>query len=188
MGHAPSQPIHVSMSRTPASNRFIFMVFINILHPIRMINQIQTHRPFCAGLTPFSIMPGIQAHISIRLHYTSICRICQTNFMFHLYFCAHKQLHASLLVILLCHRQKKTGMACAMPGKALFFGDQYIPPISGEAGAAGGVGSLMSATRDSVVSTMEATEAAFCRAERVTFVGSTTPASNISTYPSEAKL
>ena len=38
----------------------------------------------------------------------------------------------------------------------------------------------MSATRDSVVRTVEATEEAFCRAERVTFVGSTMPSSIMS--------
>src|SRR5699024_8882583 len=58
--------------------------------------------------------------------------------------------------------------------------DQYIPPISGAAGAAAGAGSLMSATRDSVVRTVDATEEAFCSAERVTFVGSTMPSSSIS--------
>ena len=56
---------------------------------------------------------------------------------------------------------------------------QYMPPpISGAAGAAaGGVG--MSATRLSVVSTMAATEAAFCRALLVTLVGSMIPFSSM---------
>lgn len=39
----------------------------------------------------------------------------------------------------------------------------------------------MSATSDSVVSTMAATLAAFCRAERVTLAGSTMPLANMST-------
>ena len=45
-------------------------------------------------------------------------------------------------------------------------------------------GSGLSATRDSVVSTMAATEAAFSRAERVTLAGSTMPAAIMSTYSS----
>ncbi len=56
-----------------------------------------------------------------------------------------------------------------------------IPPPCGIIGAAG-VSSLISATRLSVVSTIEATEAAFWSAERVTFVGSTIPEGIISTY------
>ena len=56
----------------------------------------------------------------------------------------------------------------------LFAGYQYIPPISGAAGAAG-TGSFLSATRLSVVRTIEATDAAFCSAERFTLVGSTMP-------------
>ena len=56
------------------------------------------------------------------------------------------------------------------------------------AGAAGaGAGSFLSATSDSVVSTIAATEAAFCRAERVTLVGSTIPAAIMSPYSSFAK-
>ena len=56
---------------------------------------------------------------------------------------------------------------------------QYMPPpMSGAAGAgAGGVG--MSATRLSVVSTMAATEAAFCSALLVTLVGSMMPFSSM---------
>lgn len=56
---------------------------------------------------------------------------------------------------------------------------QYMPPpMSGAAGAAaGGVG--MSATRLSVVSTMAATEAAFCNALLVTLVGSMMPFSSM---------
>lgn len=63
-----------------------------------------------------------------------------------------------------------------------------MPPMSGAAGAAAGAGSLISATRDSVVSTMEATEEAFCNAERVTLVGSTIPASIMSVYSSVRAL
>src|SRR5699024_7052816 len=62
-------------------------------------------------------------------------------------------------------------------------GYQYMPPMSGAAGAGAG-GSGLSATRDSVVSTMEATEAAFSRAERVTLAGSTIPAETMSQYSS----
>lgn len=58
--------------------------------------------------------------------------------------------------------------------------DQYMPPMSPPAGAAGAGGSGRSATRLSVVSTISATEVAFSRAERVTLVGSTMPASIIS--------
>ena len=49
---------------------------------------------------------------------------------------------------------------------------QYMPG-AGAAGAGSGAG--MSVTMDSVVSTMAATEEAFCRAERVTLVGSMMP-------------
>ena len=54
-------------------------------------------------------------------------------------------------------------------------GDQYMPsmPPAGIAGA--GVGSLMSVTRASVVSRVDATDAAFCRALLVTLVGSRMP-------------
>lgn len=61
-----------------------------------------------------------------------------------------------------------------------FGAHQYIPPISPPAAGAAGAGSLISATRLSVVKIVAATEEAFCRAERVTLVGSTMPASIIS--------
>ena len=57
--------------------------------------------------------------------------------------------------------------------------DQYIPPMSGAAGAGAG-GSGLSATRDSVVSTIELTEAAFSRALRVTLAGSMMPEDTMS--------
>lgn len=56
-----------------------------------------------------------------------------------------------------------------------------MPPMSGEgAGGAGGVG--ISVTMLSVVSNVAATEAAFCRAERVTLVGSIMPLVTMSVY------
>ena len=58
--------------------------------------------------------------------------------------------------------------------------DQYIPPMSGAAGAAGAAFSGRSATRDSVVRTMEETDAAFSSALRQTLVGSTMPLSIMS--------
>ena len=58
-----------------------------------------------------------------------------------------------------------------------------MPPMSGAAGAGAG-GSGLSATRDSVVRTMELTEAAFSRAERVTLAGSMMPAETMSQYSS----
>ena len=65
-------------------------------------------------------------------------------------------------------------------------GDQYMPPpMPGFAGAAGS-GAGMSVTSDSVVRTMAATDAAFCRAQRATFVGSVMPRSIMSTYSSLA--
>ncbi len=65
----------------------------------------------------------------------------------------------------------------------LYLGRDYImPPMPAPgAPAIASFSSLLSATRDSVVSTMEATEEAFCRAERVTLVGSTIPAGIMST-------
>lgn len=59
-------------------------------------------------------------------------------------------------------------------------GNQYIPPMSGAAGAAGAAFSGRSATRDSVVRTMEETDAAFSSALRQTLVGSTMPFSIMS--------
>ncbi len=72
---------------------------------------------------------------------------------------------------------------------------QHLPPFSGSltyimppmpAPAAGpaGASSLMLATADSVVSRVDATLVAFCRALLVTFAGSRMPASTISTYSS----
>ena len=58
---------------------------------------------------------------------------------------------------------------------------QYIPPMSGFAGAAG-AGSLMVATTLSVVRKLEATLVAFSRALLVTFAGSRMPELIISTY------
>ena len=58
-----------------------------------------------------------------------------------------------------------------------------MPPMSGAAGA--GVGGWgLSATRDSVVSTMPDTLAAFSRALRVTLAGSTIPLAIMSQYSS----
>ena len=63
-----------------------------------------------------------------------------------------------------------------------FSADQYMPSMP--AGAAGAGGSGLSATRDSVVSTIAETEAAFSRAERVTFAGSMMPHSTMLQYSS----
>ena len=60
-----------------------------------------------------------------------------------------------------------------------------IPPISGIAIVPG---SEMSATTASVVRNRAATDAAFCNAERVTFAGSTTPASIMFTHSPVAAL
>ena len=60
--------------------------------------------------------------------------------------------------------------------------DQYMPPIPAPPAGAAGSGCGISATRDSVVSTIAAMEAAFWSALRVTFVGSMIPRSTISTY------
>ena len=57
---------------------------------------------------------------------------------------------------------------------------QYIPPIPGAGAAGAGFSSFLSATTDSVVRMTDAMDAAFCRAERVTFVGSTMPDAIIS--------
>ncbi len=60
---------------------------------------------------------------------------------------------------------------------------QYISPDIPPAGVVGAA-SLMSVTRHSVVSSVLATEAAFCKALLVTFVGSRMPALTISQYAS----
>ena len=52
---------------------------------------------------------------------------------------------------------------------------QYIPMPGSGAGAMGAGGSFLSATRDSVVRTIAATDAALSRVQRVTLVGSTIP-------------
>ena len=59
----------------------------------------------------------------------------------------------------------------------------YIMPMppAPPAGIAG-TSSLMFATTDSVVSSVDATEVAFCSAVLVTFTGSRIPCSTISTY------
>ena len=57
-----------------------------------------------------------------------------------------------------------------------------IPGIGGATGAG------LSATTASVVNNNAETDAAFCNAERVTFVGSTIPASIMFTHSSEAAL
>ena len=59
----------------------------------------------------------------------------------------------------------------------------YIIMLGSAAGAMG-AGSLMVATTDSVVSRVEATEVAFCRALLVTLAGSRMPASTMLTYTS----
>lgn len=58
-----------------------------------------------------------------------------------------------------------------------------MPPPMPPAGIAG-ASSLMSATTDSVVRNVEATDVAFCNAVLVTFTGSIIPASIIFTYSS----
>lgn len=57
----------------------------------------------------------------------------------------------------------------------------YIIPMPPPIGGAAGVSSLISATTDSVVNNVDATEVAFCNAERVTFTGSMIPASTMFT-------
>ena len=51
-----------------------------------------------------------------------------------------------------------------------------------------GVSSLIVATADSVVRSVEATDVAFCNALLVTFTGSSIPLSTMSTYSSVAAL
>ena len=65
-----------------------------------------------------------------------------------------------------------------------------MPPIidGSIAGAAGAAGSGLSATTASVVNNNAETDAAFCNAERVTFVGSTIPASTMFTHSPVAAL
>ena len=65
----------------------------------------------------------------------------------------------------------------------------YIMPMppAPPAGIAG-TSSLMFATTDSVVSSVDATEVAFCSAVLVTFTGSRIPCSTISTYYSVEAL
>ena len=56
--------------------------------------------------------------------------------------------------------------------------DYIMPPIPGFIAGAAGAGSGLSASTHSVVRNMPATDAAFCRATRVTLVGSMTPAAS----------
>ena len=63
------------------------------------------------------------------------------------------------------------------------FAYYIIPPMPPPAGIAGS-GCGMSATRASVVSSVDATDTAFCRADLVTLAGSMMPASTMSTYSS----
>ncbi len=66
------------------------------------------------------------------------------------------------------HAPQRSGLFC--------FADQYMPPPAGAAGSGAGI----SVTTLSVVSRVAATEAAFCKALRVTLVGSMMPLSIIS--------
>ena len=78
---------------------------------------------------------------------------------------------------------KRQGAPRASTGAPCLFVTWYyhiIPPIPAPAGAAG-VSSLIFATTDSVVSKVEATLVAFCRALLVTLAGSRIPASIMST-------
>ena len=71
----------------------------------------------------------------------------------------------------------------ALPPEGEGYPAESMPPMSGAAGAGAG-GSGLSATRDSVVSTMAETEAAFSRALRVTLAGSMMPEDTMSQYSS----
>ena len=66
--------------------------------------------------------------------------------------------------------------------------EPYIMPMPAPPCGIGGSGSLICVMPASVVSSMLATEAAFCRADLVTFTGSTIPAAIISSYVSFAAL
>lgn len=63
-----------------------------------------------------------------------------------------------------------------------------MPPMPPMSGIAGFSGSGLSAITASVVRNKPATEAAYCNAERVTFAGSTIPASNMLTHSPVAAL
>ena len=64
----------------------------------------------------------------------------------------------------------------------------YIIPMPGFPAGTAGASSLISATTDSVVRSVEATLVAFCNALLVTLTGSRIPFSTISTYSSVAAL
>ena len=78
------------------------------------------------------------------------------------------------------HAQKSGGPQRGPPLWGFSAADQYMPPpmppwAAAAAIAASALGSGLSATRDSVVRTQEAMDAAFSSAVRVTLVGSTMP-------------
>ncbi len=80
---------------------------------------------------------------------------------------------------------------CFAFGKTVFFTinlNQYIPIPPPGAPIGAGFSSGISVTRLSVVSTVAATDAAFCNALLVTLAGSTIPAANISAYSSVSAL
>lgn len=99
-----------------------------------------------------------------RLLLISLCSI----FVALIYMTRRSLLSASRPSLLLCHMHESL---------CVYIIPMPPPPIGGIAG----VSSLMSATTDSVVSRVDATEVAFCNAERVTFTGSIIPASIILT-------
>lgn len=68
--------------------------------------------------------------------------------------------------------------------KYLTASGNYIIPIPWPPAGAAGVSSLILATTDSVVSSVDATLVAFCSALLVTFAGSRIPAPTMSTYSS----
>ena len=84
-----------------------------------------------------------------------------------------------------CILKYQKNPAWKIPRRVCVKSEYYIIPIPGAppAGIAGS-GSLMFATTDSVVSSVDATEFAFCSAVLVTLTGSRIPLATISTYSS----
>lgn len=119
------------------------------------------------GASHFYMITQARSRKMLRILPTMVLRTIETEKDSHVWFSASRTTHGCLFLFLRCS------------------GNYIIPmpppmPPAGIAGAS----SLMSATTDSVVRNVEATDVAFCNAVLVTFTGSIIPASIIFTYSS----
>ena len=111
---------------------------------------------------------------SLYLYCSTIFGFCQGNWKFLPPRCSFVDLHKNKRVNLCRVTSKRKSRSCDLLSFCFFGFYQYIPPMPPMPPSAGAavLGSGLSATHASVVRTVDAMDAAFCRAERVTLVGS----------------